>query len=158
MHELVIFIAKYFIIIPAIGAVWTLATAPSEQRLRMTLLLGLSGLLAILFAKIGSHLYYDPRPFVTDHVTPYFVHSADNGFPSDHTLLAALLAYWVFIYRKGVGSVLIIIALLVGSARIIAGVHHLNDILGSLLCAAVGLAIAFSILRFMWRPARRLPV
>ena len=142
MHELVIIIAKYFIVIPVLGAVYVLIAAPKNQRLRMAVLLGLSGLLSLLFAKVASHLYYDPRPFVTNHSTPYFTHGPDNGFPSDHTLLAALLAYWVTSYRRLLGVALFVIALLIGCSRVIAGVHHLNDIIGSLLIGALGFSVA----------------
>jgi undecaprenyl-diphosphatase len=155
MHEIVILIAKYFIVITVLGVLWVLAIAPKEQRLRMAILLGLGGILTVLFAKIGSHLYYDPRPFVTTHITPYFSHAPDNGFPSDHTLLAAFLAYWVFAYRKALGALLFVVALLIGSARIIAGVHHLNYILGSLLFAALGFVVAFGILHLSWCSAER---
>lgn len=147
MHEIVILVAKYFILIPIIGAAWVLITAPNNQRLRLLVLLILGGILSELFAMIGSHFYYDPRPFVANHVTPYFTHAPDNGFPSDHTLLAAYLAYWTIAYRKRLGLMLLAVSLLIGMARVLAGVHHLYDIIGSLVFAGLGFITAFGIIR-----------
>lgn len=47
------------------------------------------GVLAVLIAKIGSWLYYNPRPFVVGDFPSYFYHPNNNGFPSDHTLFAS---------------------------------------------------------------------
>ena len=153
MHEIVILVAEYFILIPIIGAVYVLIMAPKKQRLRLLALLVLGGILSELFAKIGSHLYYDPRPFVANHIVPYFTHAPDNGFPSDHTLLAAFLAYWTRAFRRRLGLVLLIVALLIGIARVIAGVHHLYDIIGSLVFAGLGCIAAFGIIWMAERAA-----
>lgn len=105
----------------------------------------IGGVLAILVAIIGSRLYYDPRPFVVGHFTPYFPHTNDNGFPSDHTLLASFLGFMVLRYKKGWGSLLLILALIIGLARVIAGVHHLADIAGAFACTGISiLAIALA--------------
>ncbi|HSX42902.1 MAG TPA: phosphatase PAP2 family protein [Candidatus Saccharimonadales bacterium] len=153
MHAIVIVVAKYFIVIPVIGVLWVLVTAPREQRLKLVGQLLLGAFLTVLFAKAGSYLYHDPRPFVVGHSTPYFPHSPDNGFPSDHTLLAAFLAYWVYLYRRNVGILLCVVALLIGAARVVAGVHHPMDILGSLVFACLGLASACVITRLVWKSA-----
>jgi undecaprenyl-diphosphatase len=94
-------------------------------------------------AKIGSHLYYDPRPFVSDHVTPYFGHSTDNGFPSDHTLLAAFLAFFTLGYSRRIGWILAGLTILIGGARVIAGVHHTVDVVGSCVIAGIAVGIAY---------------
>jgi len=78
----------------------------------------------------------------------------DNGFPSDHTTLAATVALLVMGYRKLLGAVLLAASFLVGAARIAAHVHHVQDIVAGVLIAALAVGIATAI----WRWARpRLP-
>lgn len=142
MHDIVVFVAKYFIFLSAVVALWTFATLPRKQKKEFILVGVIGAVIAMLLAKLGSHLYYNPRPFVEGHFTPYFAHGNDNGFPSDHTLLAGWLAFLGLRYSKKLGWLLIVLALLVGLARVKAGVHHLLDILGSLVFSGIGVWLA----------------
>lgn len=142
MHGIVVFVAKYFIVLSALVALWIFVTLPRKQK-KEFILVGVGGaVIALVLAKVGNHLYYDPRPFVEGHFTPYFGHGNDNGFPSDHTLLAGWLAFLGLRYSKKLGWLLIALALLVGLARVKAGVHHLLDILGSLVFSGIGVWLA----------------
>jgi undecaprenyl-diphosphatase len=143
MHSLVTAIAKYLIGVSALLVLLVLQQLKRRQQVQLAVTIIIGGIIAYLLAKIGSHLYYDPRPFVTGHFTPYFNHANDNGFPSDHTLLAGLLAFAVWPFRRRAALVLLGLALLIGGSRVIAGVHHSLDIIGALLCAAVGAAIGW---------------
>jgi undecaprenyl-diphosphatase len=91
--------------------------------------------LAYIFSKITSIIYFDPRPFVVGHFTPLITHAPDNGFPSDHMLLASAIASIIFAYNKKLGVVAWVIAFVVGASRVLAGVHHWIDILGSAVIA-----------------------
>lgn len=95
--------------------------------------------LTLLLAKIFSHFISDPRPFVVEHVKPLIPHIADNGFPSDHMLLTMALASAVYVYNRKLAIVLVIIAIFVGTARVLAKVHHVEDIIGSAIIA-IGVA------------------
>ena len=143
MHTTVIIIAKYFLLLSLGITFITWWHLKATEKRRFIVLLISSGITSLLLAKIASKLYYDPRPFVSGHITPYFPHGNDNGFPSDHTLLAAFLAFTVFAYNRTLGGVALLIALLIGGSRVIAGVHHINDILGSFVIAGVSVAICF---------------
>ena len=138
MHEIVIIVAKYFIALAVLVTVvvWLKASRPEKKRFIVLALLG--AIFSLVLAKVASKLYYDPRPFVTGHFTPYFSHSNDNGFPSDHTLLASFLAFTVWRFSRKAGIALLIIAILIGLSRVVAGVHHLLDIAGSLAFAFLG--------------------
>ncbi|HET7320498.1 MAG TPA: phosphatase PAP2 family protein [Candidatus Saccharimonadales bacterium] len=142
MHEIVTIIAKYFIGLSVLGtaAVWLKVTTPEKKRFIFLAVLGAVFSLAI--AKLGNKLHTDPRPFVTGHFTPYFTHSADNGFPSDHTLFASFLAFTTWYFSRKAGIVLFVIAVLIGLSRVVAGVHHLQDIIGSILITALGVWLA----------------
>jgi len=90
-----------------------------------------------LMAKISSLFYYNPRPFVVEQFVPLIPHADNNGFPSDHTLLSAAVASVVYFFNKKLGALLLILALLVGTSRVLAGVHHAVDIAGSIIIAFV---------------------
>lgn len=142
MHEAVTFIAEYVILLSSLLAVWVFVTQPRSKKKDFIMVGLLGAILAILLAKIGNHLFYDPRPFVAGNFTPYFPHASDNGFPSDHTLLAAFFTFLALRYSKRIGWILLFLALLIGLARVKAGVHHSIDILGSFAFAAVGVWFA----------------
>jgi membrane-associated phospholipid phosphatase len=147
MHDVVIIVAKYFIILPplVLAYVWLrLGRADKKQAVILGVIAAaLTGILAIL----GSKLINDPRPFVAGHFTPYFAHGNDNGFPSDHTLFAGLVACITYVYSKRFGYVTFALALLIGLSRVIAGVHHLIDIVAALLMAVAATALSKLLVR-----------
>lgn len=145
MHALDTFIAKYFILLAVLLAAYAWWQLPRELKKSYAILAVASGILTLILAKIGSHLYYDPRPFVSDHVIPYFGHSTDNGFPSDHTLLAAFLAFFTLGYNRKIGGLLLIVAILIGGARVIGGVHHGIDVIGSLVIAGIAVGLCYAV-------------
>ncbi len=146
INNLIIFGAKYLIIASVIVFASLWFKSDKEQRKRI-IFLSLVGLpLSYLAAKILGHFYYDPRPFVGSGFEPLIPHVADNGFPSDHTLLAASLAIVVSIYSRKYGLILLAITFVVGMSRILSGVHHLQDVFGSLLIATIVIFIVHKIL------------
>ena len=78
---------------------------------------------------------------------PYFVSSTDNGFPSDHTVVSALLGLIVLRYSRKLGMAVLLVTLLIGIARVIAGVHHSKDILGGFVIAVISFTIGIVLLR-----------
>jgi PAP2 superfamily len=71
--------------------------------------------IAVVLIQLAAVTHADPRPFVVDpSIRPLFPHLADNGFPSDHTTLAATVAFLVMIYRWWLGAVLLDASALVG--------------------------------------------
>ena len=136
------FVAQYFLYLSVIVTVWYWwrRDRPTKVELGFRLLVG--GLLALALARVAGHLYYDPRPFVTQHVRPLFAHAADNGFPSDHALLTSFLAVSVMWYSRRVGAVLLANAVLVGASRVAAHVHSPIDIIGSFVFSGVAALVA----------------
>jgi len=150
MHEIITLIAEYFIVLSIIGTglVWLKLTNEDKKRF-IVLVIG-GAIITLLLAKIGSKIFYNPRPFVVGHFTPYFQHGNDNGFPSDHTLLSSFLAFAALKYSKKTGYALLVIAILIGLSRVIAGVHHLIDIIGSILFALLGCTLAYYLIERFW--------
>ncbi|MBW4029757.1 MAG: phosphatase PAP2 family protein [Acidobacteria bacterium] len=137
MDSLIVFVALYFLYLSVLLVVlyWLRSTRTTKIEMGFRLVVG--GLLALALARIGGHLYYNPRPFVTDHVKPLFAHAADNGFPSDHALLASFLGFTLLRYSRNLGGILLVNAVLIGAARVAAHVHHPLDILGSFVFSAI---------------------
>jgi undecaprenyl-diphosphatase len=133
MDSIIIFGAKYLIFaVPLLWiAVWLQASRRYKEELIWTSVVAV--ILAAIADKILSKLYYDPRPFASHHLHPLVAHTADNGFPSEHTLFGITLAVVIFFYRPKVGILTFIIALLVGIARVAAHVHSPIDIIGGAL-------------------------
>lgn len=134
---LIIFGAQYLFIAVGIIALGYAGLRSRVVQKKMLIFGGLALPITYVVAKITSHFYYDPRPFVVNHTTPLISHVPDNGFPSDHTLICAALAAVVYQFNKKVGAVMWLFTLLVGLSRVVAGVHHLIDIAGSVVIALV---------------------
>lgn len=151
MEISIVFIAKYLVFVSAaIAAVFFLRQPRARQKeilLFAVILLPLS----YIMAKIISCFFFNPRPFVVDNLTPLIQHAADNGFPSEHTLFGAAVAAAVFHFNKKVGMLLALLATLVGAARVLAGVHHWADILGSISIVLLAYLMTLIFRRFNLR-------
>jgi undecaprenyl-diphosphatase len=146
METFIVFTAKYLYIAIVIFALIFFFTLTKENRKRAIYLIIISGMFAWLLTLFGGRFINDPRPFVVDHVKPLISHTVDNGFPSDHTLVAMLASFLVFIFNKKVGLVLMILSIFVGVSRVLAKVHHPLDVVGSICIALISVSAALFIL------------
>lgn len=138
MDEVIKLVAKYGLVVPVLLALYTffrLGNRRKQVEFAVTLVGG--GILSLILAKIGGHIISDPRPFVVGHFTPLIPHANDNGFPSDHTLLASFLGYVTIRYSRWAGIAALVAAVCIGLARVAAGVHHLEDIVGSFVITGI---------------------
>jgi undecaprenyl-diphosphatase len=78
-----------------------------------------------------EQVVYRPRPFVDLGFEPLFPHARDSSVPSDHTLIGVALGGPMLARDRRLGLLLVGWALIVGVARIAAGVHYPSDIVGS---------------------------
>lgn len=143
MNSLIVVVAEYllFVILLTAVVVWVYLPRPDKVGLAVRALMSLA--VVALLIKVTAALHTDPRPFVVDPSTkPLFAHSADNGFPSDHTALAATAAFLVMTYRRWLGGVLLVASIVLGAARMAAHVHHAQDIAAAVLVAAVAVGIS----------------
>ncbi len=123
--------AHYFVI--GIGVLVFLIGDPERKKWRLVKLALISSIVAVGIDKLLNQVISSPRPFVADGIVPLFSHVADNGFPSEHTLLAVVVASLVYLQNKKIGLVLILVAIAIGIARVLAGVHHVIDVIGAVL-------------------------
>ena len=133
-----------FAVLACAAVVWL--TLRERERVAMLLAFVLAVVVGgglLLASAVG---WYDPRPFVVDGTIPLFPHAPDNGFPSDHTVAATLVAGVVMGFRLRIGIGLLFASILLGAARVAAQVHHVPDIVAGILiglaAAAVGVILA----------------
>ncbi|HRN90621.1 MAG TPA: phosphatase PAP2 family protein [Candidatus Saccharibacteria bacterium] len=145
MDIFIIFVAKYFIVIPIIATIfvaWRFKNRKDILKFILVVLVG--GILSLILAKVASMLWYNPRPFVVGNFTPLIPHAADNGFPSDHVLLASFLGWTILRYSKKIGIGVLVVAAIIGISRVMAGVHHPIDVIGSFVVS--GLVVGLMVL------------
>lgn len=123
--------ARDLIFVSIAGATLTLGWYARIRWREVIKVTGIILLTAFILSRLAGAIYFHPRPFVVANFTPLVPHPADNGFPSDHALLAAALAGSVWWFNRKAGLGLAALALLIGEGRILAGVHHLIDIIAS---------------------------
>lgn len=120
---------------------WFNLPKPDDERRHALVIMGLSGIMALVINLGISHIWFRPRPFVTlpkDTFTQLIPHSVDASFPSDHTSgsfgfaagswnNASVWVKWSFT----------LLAILVAIARVYTGVHWPTDVLASVIIGVV---------------------
>lgn len=138
MDMFIVFCAKYLIIVVGLFALSYWLTLPRKQKTEVLIMGAITGIVAFILAKIGSAMFVDPRPFVSDGVTPLFAYTADNGFPSDHTLVGMVITMALLSVSRKWAVNLFVLTIIIGASRVFAGVHHPIDIVGGILFGALG--------------------
>ena len=156
MDALIVYIAKYAFAVSFVIAAVVWLRLPRRQKTELLAWGVLGGALSYVLVKMAGAVFYDTRPFVADHTAPLFPHPADNGFPSDHTALTMFLALIVLRYSRRWGIVLIVVSLLIGASRVVAGIHTPLDIIAAVAIAAAAALVtrpaALWISDRLWRP------
>ena len=96
--------------------------------------------LAWFVAKVLKILIHTDRPFILFSNVHALFSETGYAFPSGHATAISALAMAVYFRHRKFGSFCLVVALLIGLARIIAGVHFPIDILGGFV---LGVLIAF---------------
>jgi undecaprenyl-diphosphatase len=129
---LVELVAAYgiFVLPVALVVVWILADGFSRPR--QGVFVGcVAALIAFGLGLVLERVLARPRPFVELGFTPLLAHVADSSFPSDHMFTGVALIGPLLWTLPRAGWLLFLWALIVGAARVAAGLHHPSDILGS---------------------------
>lgn len=110
------------------------------EKKKEILVVFLGSFLAYFLAAILKILFHTARPFLAlPNTNPLFLESG-YAFPSGHSTFFMALAFSIFFLHKKVGYVFMLFALLIGLARIVAGVHFPIDILGGFI---LGFLVAY---------------
>ena len=144
-----IFGAKYlYLLVIGIAATWFLIQ-PNPRKKEILIIACICLPLILVIFEVASQLYYNPRPFVTGHFKPLVYHKADNGFPSHHELLVSAIAAIIFVFSRRTGFFLWVLAIFVGLSRVYAGIHHMVDIMGSILISIVSVTLVYFSMEFL---------
>ncbi|MDO8582956.1 MAG: phosphatase PAP2 family protein [bacterium] len=148
LDAFMIFSAKYlYLLIILITFLYFVKLKISKKKILIFSGIVLSAIFVV--SQIASKLYYNPRPFVVKHFTPLIYHAANNGFPSDHSLISFAFASIAFVLNRKLGLILFALAFLVGLSRIYVGVHFPIDVLGSFLISVIVAGICVKIFPWM---------
>lgn len=127
-----------------------------RQRIYFFALASLSVILARgLITEIIRFFYYRPRPFLALQIKPLADHDVTSSFPSGHAAAFFALVLVIFYFLKQAqdkskwGWRSLILALLIGVARIFVGIHWPSDILAG---ALIGLVSAFLVKKILPPP------
>ncbi len=147
MTTLIVFGAKYLIYAIAVGALAATLWRP-ERRVRLfwTLVIALS--LGYALARLVGLLYSHPQPFAAEGFTPLVPHTVDNAFPSDHTVIGGVFASVATLADWRTGALLWVLALVVGTSRVAAGLHYPVDIIAAVPLAIIAVWIAGVAVRY----------
>ena len=98
-----------------------------------------SALIAWILTEVLKNFVPMARPFQSSGLDPLTLTTPlDNTFPSTHTAAAFAISVTVFLHDRKVGMLYLVMAALVGVARIMAYVHYPIDIIaGALLGSTV---------------------
>lgn len=150
MDAIIVFCAQYLfllVILLELLAVMRLGKG-TDEKVKFLVAIILAGVIAFILSRIASKVYYDPRPFVSEHVKPLFAHAPDNGFPSDHALLTGTLTAIAYFYNRKYANMMLVPTLIIGAARVLAKVHSPLDIGGGWVFGIVGAFAAYYIVRW----------
>jgi undecaprenyl-diphosphatase len=149
----VVFVAQYGIFVLPITMLilWVQARA-AGSRVREAIIAGCAAaVLAFAVGLVLERTLHRPRPFLELGFAPLFPHADDSSFPSDHVLVGMAFVGPLLWRATKAGLVLAAWALVIGFARVAAGVHYPSDVVGS-----AGLALVLDGLVWFALPRRLL--
>lgn len=85
------------------------------------------------------------RPYIALHFIPFIPPVPEYSFPSSHAAVLAALAFIAWSIRPAAGAALFAGAVIVGIARVLAGVHWPIDIVGGLFVGALAALIVHTL-------------
>jgi undecaprenyl-diphosphatase len=125
---------------------FVLIAGPARRAVRRAVVAaGLSAGLGLAVAQVVSRLVDRPRPFVAHpHAVHLFAHhAADAGFPSDHTTAAFAIGIALVLRFRTWGTVVLVLATLLGVTRVAMAVHYPTDVLGGAVLGALSAAVLY---------------
>jgi len=146
LDAFMIFSAQYLVFIVPIIILYLWFSKKGDKN--FSLFLFISVIIAAIVSMSISAVYYHPRPFAMGLGTTLIYHPPDSSFPSDHTtVMFAFSLPFLFFKRYKSGTVFVILAALVGYARVFCGVHFPLDIIGGFVVALAVTIILYALRR-----------
>lgn len=100
---------------------------------------------AWIVSEVVKNLIPSMRPFQVNGLYPLTLTTpGDHSFPSSHASLVFGMAFAVWLHNKKLGWIFLFGAILVGTGRVLAHVHYIQDIIAG---AFLGIASAYALER-----------
>lgn len=139
IYIVIISVGIYFLITYKLYRIRTLGEFFSHRG-REVFLIFFSAGISYAIAAFLKKVFHTARPFTAlPNVHPLFLET-DFAFPSGHSATIAALAGALFFENKKLSYLCMVATLLIGVARVMAGVHFPLDIVGGY---AIGILVAF---------------
>ncbi len=140
--SLIVFLGTYliFVMIVAIGVYGFSSNKVRWLEYGLSIVGGLA--LGYILARLGGFFFYHEQPYSVLNYTPLIPHEIDNAFPSDHAVVAGVLAAIASLYNRSLGLLMWFLALGVAAGRMLAGVHYPLDVITGLIVGGVCAAAA----------------
>lgn len=137
---------KYIPYLLMLSSALALVFCENRVRATMTTALVCASAAAVISWFIGYHAYM-PRPFVESIGHAWLEHRDNASFPSNHMMFMAVFAT-AFLQdgHRRIGFMLLVLALVMGWARIYLGVHYPVDIAGG---AVIGMVVTLCLGRIL---------
>lgn len=134
-----VFFAQYF---PYIVFAGFLYVAFRERRTFYAwCVLAAEGLGAAVIARgvveVIRFFFHRPRPFIANSDIAALIEKTSASFPSGHAAFFFALATTVYLHNKKWGWWFFLASVIIGLARMMAGVHYLTDIIGGALLGSL---------------------
>lgn len=151
LDPIMAFTARYALEIYALLfiAAWFTLPKSDEKKRHGLIVMGISGVLALLINFAIGYFYFRPRPFVAlpkGSFTQLIPHAIDSSFPSDHT--AGSFGFAAGSWRRSqqwVRRSFTLLAFFVGFSRIYAGVHWPTDVLAGMIIGILSARIVWAL-------------
>lgn len=133
-----IIVAKYIVyLIPLwLGVLWLFGA----RQYRPTLIFAvIAAVVALIIAHLIRMYWFHPRPFMVGLGHTFMVHAPDSSFPSNHVTFMWAIGFSLLLeagLRKA-GTIMLLLAVAVGWARIFLGIHYPFDIFGAIILASI---------------------
>jgi undecaprenyl-diphosphatase len=136
---IVVFIAHYFAYFLAGVLIVYILYKFKDSNVRKWAASGLATffLSRFILVEIIRMFFYRQRPFIAHKVIELFPKGPEASFPSGHTAGIVALGMGIYFYNKRLGLFIIVLGLLVGFSRIIAGVHYPSDVLAGAIIGII---------------------
>lgn len=130
LDSVIIFIASDFALISAFALFYFLYKHKDRRRgVKEVSVVVISAFIAWAIAHLLKDFYHVPRPDAAAGITSIIDYGRDiYSFPSGHATFFSALAISIYFYHKKLGYFFAVCALVIGIARIMAGIHYPADI------------------------------
>lgn len=140
LDNIMIFCASYLVYIIFLIAAVIMADCAHRRAWKPVIYFFMTLAITFILSQLASMLNFDHRPFMDYNLTQLVAHASGKSFPSDHTTVTAGIAFGLLFFTrfKKLGWIVLVVAALIGFARVFVGIHYPLDILGGLVTGLVG--------------------